>query len=84
MLSEHIHRQESENKGEERGNVPKPLSINNLLNSRKALYHEDFPHLNKETKVVDLAAEEMGILVGLRQTSKEYPISYVPVIRAVR
>jgi hypothetical protein len=61
----------------------KPLSINNLLNSRKAFYHEDFPHLNKDTKIFDLTAEETGILVGLRQTSEEYPISYVPMIRAV-
>ena len=31
--------------------APKPLSIDNLLNSRKAFYHEDFPHLNKDTKI---------------------------------
>jgi hypothetical protein len=62
---------------------PKPLSIDNLLNSRKAFYHEYFPHLNKDTKIIDLRAEVMGVLVGLRQTSEEYPISYVPMIRAV-
>jgi hypothetical protein len=44
---------------------------------------EDFPHLNKDTKVVDLTADKMGILVGLLPTSEEYPIPYDPMIRAV-
>jgi hypothetical protein len=79
---ETIQTRRVERKGKKGKKVENPLSINNLLNSRRAFYHEDFPHLNKDTRIIDLSAAEIGVLVGLRQTPEEYPISYVPMIRA--
>jgi hypothetical protein len=70
-------------KGKKGKKVAIPFSIDNLLNSKRAFYHKDFPHLNCDTRIIDLTAEEIGVLVGIRQTAEEYPVSYVPLIRAV-